>query len=150
MESCRRQLVNEAKGSNIRTTATFDDFKLHLEYRCPEGANTGVYLRGRYEIQIQVGPCRNPINCLGSIYGFLAPATVLEPKPDEWRTLDAELVGRTVTVMLDGKLLIDSQEIPGPTGGALDSHEALPGPLLLQGDHSRNEYRNITIRTAVR
>ena len=58
------------------------------------------------------------------------------------------LVGRRVTVVLNGKRIISEQEIPGPTGGALDSKEGAPGPIMLQGDHGPVEYRNLTITPA--
>jgi len=83
---------------------------------------------------------------MGSIYGFLAPAVELPKRPGEWETYDVTLVGRSVTVLRDGVLIIDHTEIPGITGGALDSHEGEPGPVYLQGDHSGGlKYRNITI-----
>src|SRR5213078_4142530 len=47
------ELVNEAAGANIGLTRKFDDFKLHIEYNCPDQGNSGVYLRGRYEIQVE-------------------------------------------------------------------------------------------------
>ena len=63
----------------------------------------------------------------------------------EWQTLDVELVGRRVTVVLNGTTIIDGQEIPGITGGALDSDEGEPGPIMLQGDHGPIEFRTLTI-----
>jgi hypothetical protein len=83
---------------------------------------------------------------MGSIYGFLAPSPALPPKPGQWESYDVTLVGRTVTVVRDGVTIIDSQEIPGITGGAIDSHENEPGPLYIQGDHTGGmKYRNISI-----
>ncbi|HPQ15681.1 MAG TPA: DUF1080 domain-containing protein [Bryobacteraceae bacterium] len=154
------ELVNEAKGPNIRTTRTFDDFKLHIEYFCPPGENSGIYLRGRYEVQVTAPPSerrtprpssrpaggyRNPYGTVGCIYGFLGPSTPPAFQPD-WQTFDITLVGRMVTVVFNGVTLIDNQEIPGITGGAIDSNEAEPGPIYLQGDHRGGiRYRNITI-----
>ena len=81
-----------------------------------------------------------------SIYGFLATAVELPRRPGQWESYDVTLVGRTVTVVRDGKTTIDHKEIPGITGGAIDSHEAEPGPLYIQGDHTGGmKYRNITI-----
>lgn len=144
------ELVNEGKGSNLKTTKKFDDFKLHLEFNCPQGENSGVYLRGRYEAQVSPGSragMSNPTLGIGGIYGFLAPAAELRStSPGEWQTYDITLVGRYVTVVLNGVTTIDNQEIPGITGGALDSNEGEPGPLYLQGDHHGGiRYRNITI-----
>jgi Domain of Unknown Function (DUF1080) len=142
------ELVNEAAGANIRTKRTFQDFKLHIEFNCPKDGNSGVYLRGRYEVQVEYEPDEknDKYHRLGSIYGFLAPSVELPKKPGEWETYDITLVGRKVTVVRDGTTTIDNQEIPGITGGALDSHEAQPGPLYIQGDHTGGmKYRNITI-----
>jgi hypothetical protein len=141
-------LVNETKGANLKTTRKFDDFKLHLEYNCPNGGNSGVYLRGRYEVQIEYEPLTQnpPERRMGSIYGFLTPAVDLPRTPGQWETYDITLVGRTVTVERDGKLTIDHREIPGITGGALDANEDEPGPIYLQGDHTGGlHFRNITI-----
>ena len=67
-------------------------------------------------------------------------------RPGQWETYDITLAGRNVTVVRDGITTIDNQEIPGITGGAIDSHEAESGPLLIQGDHTGGmKYRNIRI-----
>jgi hypothetical protein len=142
------ELVNESAGANIRTTRKFGDFKLHIEYNCPKDGNSGVYLRGRYEIQVEYGPpgTGDKYHGMGSIYGFLAPAADVVPQPGQWESYDVTFVGRTVTVIRDGVPVIRNQEIPGITGGALDSHEGEPGPLYIQGDHTGGmKYRNITI-----
>ncbi len=142
------ELQNQNAGANIRTVRTFDDFKLHIEYNCPPGGNSGVYLRGRYEVQVEYEPPskNDAFHSMGSIYGFIPPAAEVELRPGQWEGYDITLVGRYVTVSRDGVLIIDNAEIPGITGGALDSHEAEPGPLLLQGDHTGGlRYRNITI-----
>jgi len=142
------ELVNEAAGANIRTTRKFDDFKLHIEYNCPNLGNSGVYLRGRDEIQVEYEKpgTNDKFHGMGSIYGFIAPAVDLPPKPGQWESYDVTYVGRTVTVIRDGVKTIDNQEIPGITGGAIDSHEGEPGPLYIQGDHTGGmKYRNVTI-----
>jgi Domain of Unknown Function (DUF1080) len=142
------ELQNQSAGANLRTTRTFGDFKLHIEYNCPPGGNSGVYLRGRYEVQVEYEPPEknDQFHAMGSIYGFIAPAAEVSPRPGEWEGYDITLVGRTVTVVRDGVLIIDNAEIPGITGGALDSRESDPGPLYLQGDHTGGlRYRNITI-----
>jgi hypothetical protein len=142
------ELVNESAGANIRTERTFDDFKLHLEYNCPDKGNSGVYLRGRYEIQVEYEPggTEDKFHAMGSIYGFLAPMKDLPRKPGEWESFDVTLVGRRVTVVRNDVVTIENQEIPGITGGAIDSREGAPGPLLIQGDHTGGmKYRNIQI-----
>ena len=142
------ELQNQSAGANLRTVRTFGDFKLHIEYNCPPGGNSGVYLRGRYEVQVEYEPPEknDSLHAMGSIYGFIPPAAEVSPRPGQWEGYDITLVGRTVTVVRDGVLIIDNAQIPGITGGALDSHEADPGPIYLQGDHTGGlRYRNITI-----
>ncbi|HET7696039.1 MAG TPA: DUF1080 domain-containing protein [Vicinamibacterales bacterium] len=139
-------LRNRKSGGNLVTDATFDDFKLHAEFRYPAGGNSGIYLRGRYEVQIaDVAGAEPEIDSLGAIYGYLAPSVMAARKPGEWQSFDVTLIGRHVTVALNGTTIIADREIPGITGAALDSHEGKPGPLLLQGDHGPIEYRNLTL-----
>jgi hypothetical protein len=141
------ELVNESPGANIRTDRKFDDFKLHIEFNCPQKGNSGVYLRGRYEVQVEYEAAKEDnLHSMGSIYGFIGPSVEVTPKPGQWESYDITLVGRTVTVIRDGVKTIDAQQIPGITGGALDSHEGEPGPIYIQGDHTGGmKYRNITI-----
>ena len=145
-------LVSPGHGADLVSNRTFGDFKLHVEFNCAPGANSGVYLRGRYEVQVEDDPLPAPAEQrLGGIYGFLAPAKPADRRPGTWRSYDITLIGRRVTVVLDGVTLIDDQEIPGITGGALDSHEALAGPIYLQGSEpGRVHYRNIRVTPASR
>ena len=132
--------------ANIMTTETFQDFKLHIEVNCPEGGNSGIYLRGRYELQVGTEGGKLPSHEMGAIYSYFPPPEGAENGLGRWTTFDVTLVGRHVTVLRDGKMYHDNVEIPGPTGGALDSNEAEPGPFYLQGDHHGViAYRNITI-----
>jgi hypothetical protein len=132
--------------ANIMTTQKFQDFKLHIEVNCPEGGNSGIYLRGRYEVQVGTEGGKLPSHEMGAIYSHYPPPAGSELGLGKWTTFDITLVGRHVTVLRDGKVYHDNVEIPGPTGGALDSNEAEPGPFYLQGDHHGViEYRNITI-----
>jgi len=142
------ELVDGGPGANLRTTKKFEDFKLHIEYNCPDKGNSGVYLRGRYEVQVEYEPAdaNDKFHGMGSLYGFIAPSQELPKRPGEWESYDITLVGRHVTVVRDGVSTIDNQEIPGITGGAIDSKEGDPGPIYLQGDHTGNmRYRNIRI-----
>ena len=144
-------LKSPKSGANIRTVKTFDDFKLHIEFRYPKGSNSGVYLRGRYEIQIEDNKGMEPISLyLGGIYGFIDPWLNMAKEPGEWQSYDVELVGRMVTVKANGTTIIYKQEIPGVTGGALDSKEGEPGPLMMQGDHGPIEFRNIVLTPAIK
>ena len=141
-------LTSPASGVNLMTTEKFTDFKLHIEFKYPEDSNSGVYLRGRYEVQVEDSFGKAPSSIyLGGVYGFLTPNENAAKKAGEWQAYDITLVGRRVTVVANGKTIINNQIIPGITGGALDSQEAAPGPILLQGDHGQVEYRNITIAT---
>jgi hypothetical protein len=141
-------LINEAHGANLKTTRTFDDFKLHFEVNCPDDANSGFYLRGRYEVQLEYEPLAKnpPERRIGSIYGRIAPQGDLPRTPGQWESFDVTLVGRTVTVVHNGVTTIDRQEIEGITGGALDANEGSAGPFYIQGDHTGGlKFRNITV-----
>ncbi|MBN9383264.1 MAG: DUF1080 domain-containing protein [Chitinophagaceae bacterium] len=137
-------------GANLVTDGKFKDFKLHIEFRCPKGSNSGVYLRGRYEVQIEddEGDLHPTFDHLSGVYGFLSPSENASKGSGVWQAYDITLVGRMVTVVLNGRTVICNQEIPGITGGALDSREGEPGPIYLQGDHGPIEYRNIRITPA--
>jgi 3-keto-disaccharide hydrolase len=108
-----------------------------------------VYLRGRYEVQIEDDERHQTSNhTIGAIYGFLPPSEMASKTAGEWQSYDITLVGRMVTVVLNGKTVICDREIPGITGGALDSNEGEPGPLYMQGDHGAIDYRNIILTPA--
>lgn len=143
-------LVSPGHGPEIINDRKFEDFTLHLEFNCGPGANSGVYLRGRYELQIEDDSLQQPpSHHTGGIYGFIAPSPEQPRKPGTWQSLDVTLVGRRVTVVQNGHLIIDQQEIPGITGGALDSHEESPGAIYLQGsEDGQVAFRNILISPA--
>jgi hypothetical protein len=142
-------LKSPRPGSNIKTDKTFNDFKLHIEFRYPKESNSGVYLRGRYEVQVEDSKGMEATNIhLGGLYGFIDPLEMVAKDAGEWQSFDITLVGRIVTVVANGKTIIRDQIIPGITGGALDSREAEPGPIMMQGDHGLIEYRNIVITPA--
>jgi hypothetical protein len=132
--------------ANLKTTDKFQDFKLHIEVNCPPHGNSGIYLRGRYEIQVGTEGGSRPTHEMGAVYSHYPPPEGAELGLGKWTAFDITLVGRRVTVLRDGKMYHDNVEIPGPTGGALDSNEAEPGPFFLQGDHHGViRYRNITV-----
>jgi hypothetical protein len=136
-------------GANIETTQTFKDFKLHIEFRYPKESNSGVYLRGRHEVQIQDDYGLLPMDDrFSGVYGFISPSRIAAKAAGQWQSYDITLIGRMVTVVANGQRVICDQEIPGITGGAIDSNEGAPGPLLLQGDHGPIEFRNIIITPA--
>jgi hypothetical protein len=135
-------------GANLISDKKFTDFKLHIEFRYQKGSNSGVYLRGRYETQIidtKTGDPEPINNQFSAIYGFLPPNKMMAKDAGQWQTYDITLVGRLVTLTANGTMVICKQEIPGLTGGAIDSKEGEPGPILIQGDHGPIDYRNIVI-----
>ena len=139
-------LANTGKGTDLATDDVFQDFKLHTEFKYPRGSNSGVYLRGRYEVQVQDDFGKEPskIN-IGGVYGFLAPTKNAAKKANEWQSFDITLLGRRITIELNGETIIENQEIPGITGGALNSREGEAGPILLQGDHGPVYFRNLVL-----
>jgi len=143
-------LISPGRGAELISDRKFQDFKLHVEFNCARGANSGVYLRGRYEVQIEDDPVpEGPSMRTGGVYGFLVPSPEQPRRPGEWQSYDITLIGRVVTIAQNGHTIIDKKEIPGITGGALDSHEALPGPIYLQGSEAGHvRFRNITITPA--
>jgi hypothetical protein len=136
---------------NLRTDREFEDFNLTLETRTQEGSNSGIYLRGIYEIQVAetYGKPVDPHN-MGALYSRITPLVAAEKPVGEWQTFDITLVDRHVTVILNGKKIIDNQPILGVTGGAMTSDEMKPGPLMLQGDHTTIDYRNIVLKPVIK
>jgi hypothetical protein len=142
-------LRNTASGANLVSTDAFTDFRLTLELRYPETGNSGIYLRGRHEVQVDdSGESEPTAHTIGAIYGFLTPSLAPGTRAGEWVTYEITLIGRHVTVVVNGKTLISDQEIPGITGGALDSTEGEPGPIMIQGDHTAVDFRNIVLTPA--
>jgi hypothetical protein len=83
---------------------------------------------------------------MGGVYSRITPTQSAEKPAGEWQTMDITLLDRHVTVILNGKKIVDNQPLLGCTGGALWSDEFRPGPLYLQGDHTGVKYRNLTLR----
>jgi 3-keto-disaccharide hydrolase len=137
--------------ANLRTEREFEDFNLKLEFRVPENGNSGVYLRGIYEVQVanSYGRKNDPHNC-GALYSRILPSENVSKPPGEWQTFDITLVDRHLTVIHNGKKIIDNQPVLGCTGGALWSDEFRPGPIYLQGDHTSVDYRNMVLRPVVK
>ena len=140
-------MENTPHGTDIITEQKFTDFILHIEFKMVEKSNSGVYLRGRYEVQIEDNFGMEPeSHRIGGIYGFISPRSNPSKKAGEWQSFDITLIGRKVRVDLNDKPIMGIIEIPGITGGALDSNEGEPGPIMLQGDHEKIYYRNIVIK----
>ncbi|MCB0853864.1 MAG: DUF1080 domain-containing protein [Bacteroidetes bacterium] len=132
---------------NLRTDEEFEDFNLTLEVNVPEGNNSGVYLRGMYEIQVfdSYGKELDSHN-MGAVYSRIKPIVAAEKPGGSWQTLDITLCQRHITVILNGKTIIDNQPVYGPTGGAIIADVFKPGPIYLQGDHGNVSYRNIVLK----
>ncbi len=138
------------EGTGLISDGTFMNFKLHLEFKYPKGSNSGIYLRGRHEVQIQDDFGKEPFSRnISGVYGFIDPSENAARKAGEWQSMDITLLGRFVTVVLNDTTVIDNQEIPGITGGALDSNEGEPGPIFIQGDHGPISFRNIILTPAL-
>ena len=141
-------LTNPKAGANLISEEKFTDFKASIEFRYPEGSNSGIYLRGRYEVQIADNYGLPPMDIyFGGVYGFLEPNENAARKAGEWQRYEITLIGRRVTIVANGKTIIQDQTIPGITGGALDSDEAAPGPFMIQGDHGPVEFRRFEVST---
>jgi hypothetical protein len=142
-------LVNAQAGSDLVHKHAYSDIRLIAEYKYPAGSNSGIYLRGRYEFQIVDDFGKEPSwGSSGAIYGFLVPSANAINAAGEWNRVEIEIVGRWVTVDLNGMRIIDRREIPGITGGALDSNEGKPGTLFIQGDHGPVTFRRLDLSEA--
>ena len=132
---------------NLRTDREFEDFNLNVEVRIEKGQNSGVYLRGIYEVQVEDSYGKAPdSHHMGAIYSRIKPTVAAEKPPGEWQTMDITFVDRHVTVVLNGKQIIDNQPVMGCTGGALWSDVSRPGPIYFQGDHTGVTYRSVVLK----
>ena len=139
-------MTNEAGANNLVSRQSFDDFKIQAEYKLEPQSNSGIYLRGRYELQVLDDHGEEPESHghMG-IYSRVAPAANVSRPAGEWQTMEATLVGNRVTVVLNGETVHDNVRLDGITGGALDSDEGAPGPIMIQGDHGKVWFRDVTV-----
>lgn len=139
-------------GVDLLTTREFQDFEIYYEYCIPEGSNSGLYLRGRYEIQIWDDHGKVPRDAEvakrfnGALYGVAAPSAHVSKPPNQWQSVFARIVGNRVTIALNGTTTVDSVEVRQPTGGHYDDRVGTPGPIMIQGDHGRISLRNLHVR----
>ncbi|MGC9329330.1 MAG: 3-keto-disaccharide hydrolase [Candidatus Hinthialibacter sp.] len=131
---------------NLQTEREFEDFNLKVEVMVPPGGNSGIYLRGIYEVQVAdtFGRPLDPHN-MGAVYSRISPRVNAEKPANEWQTVDITLCDRHVTVILNGVVIIDNEPLMGCTGGAMWSDEFRPGPIYLQGDHTGVSYRSVVL-----
>ncbi len=136
---------------NLRTEKVFEDFNLKLEVNVPEGSNSGIYLRGMYEIQV-LDSYKKELDShnMGAVYSRIKPVVNAEKPGGTWQTFDITLCDRHITVILNGIKIIDNQPVYGPTGGAIISDVNAPGPIYLQGDHGTVQYRNIVLTPIIK
>jgi len=145
-------LVNDVPkgkhGRNIYTEKTFKDFKLHIEFRVPKGGNSGVYLRGRKEIQVHDshGIAKPGSGNCGGIYSKSAPSANPCKPAGEWNVFDVTIEGHAITVFFNGVKVQDKVVVEGHTGGSMGGELGTAGPIMLQGDHSAVDYRNMWIK----
>ena len=136
---------------NLRTTAEFEDFNIKLQVNVPAGSNSGIYLRGIYEVQVADTYGRDlDSHNMGAVYSRITPTIAAEKPAGEWQDLDITLCDRHITVILNGKTIIDNQPVAGVTGGAMQPCPFKAGPIYLQGDHGKVMYRNIELRPIVK
>ena len=137
--------------ANLRTESEFEDFWLHIEFLVEAQRNSGVYLRGMYEAQVVDRDSRmQGLQGVGAIFSRIAPSINAGRAGGEWQTYDLTLVDRHVTVVLNGVKVIDNQPVIGPTGGAIHTDPAAPGPIYLQGDHTAVKFKNIYLAPVVK
>lgn len=139
-------MTNEARANNLISRHRFEDFRIRCEYRIEEKSNSGIFLRGRYELQI-VDDFGQPPGSQGhmALYSRLTPSINASLPAGQWQVMEATFVGNRLTVDLNGKRIIDNAIVEGITGGALDSNEGAPGPIMIQGDHGRVAFRRIVV-----
>lgn len=139
-------LANSIGATSLVSEKKFWNFSVDAEFRIGPRGNSGVGLRGRYEVQIADDVDRPPtVRTSGALLGRIAPTTNAARPAGEWQTVAVRLVGRQVTVVLNGIRVIDKQSIDGPTAIALDANESDPGPILLQGDRGAVEFRKVVV-----
>jgi hypothetical protein len=144
-------LQNQPPANNLVSKEKFSDFKLEAEYKLSPKSNAGLYLRGRYEMQV-FDDAGQPTALTGhmAIYGRKAPDTNASLAPGEWQRTEIVLVGNRVTVTLNGTRIHDNAVIEGITGGALDNDELMPGPIMIQGDHTLAQFRKVVVTPIVK
>ena len=139
-------MTNAPPANNLVSKQKFQDFTIHAEYKVAEHSNSGIYVRGRYELQVLDDYGKDPdVHSHMAVYAWHAPLVNASRPVGEWQAMDATIVGNKVTVVLNGKKVQDNATLEAVTGGALDANELEPGPIMIQGDHDKITYRKVTI-----
>lgn len=151
-------LVNTERGTDFISDESFGSCQVWVEFMVPQGSNSGVYLQGRYEVQIAdthghdlgMGSC-------GAVYSKAVPSEDAAKPAGEWQTFhitfqsaqlnaDGEVTRQArITVVHNGVTVVDDVEINSPTGGQIDNDHGKPGPIMIQGDHGPIQYRRIAV-----
>ncbi len=141
---------NAPPTTDLISEQKFWNFKLHTDFRIVEHSNSGIGLRGRYEIQI-LEDYGKPPNTHGAaaLYSRIAPSVNASKPAGEWQSYDIRLVGRQLTVVHNGTKVLDKVEVEGLTAIANNSDEAQPGPFIIQGDHSYVEIKSFVVTPLV-
>lgn len=139
-------MTNQPKANNLVSRHRFQDFKIRCEYKVEDKSNSGIYLRGRYELQV-LGDYGKPPESHGhmALYSRVAPSVNASLPPGQWQVMEAIIVGNRLSVTLNGKKIHDNIVIEGITGGALDAREDQPGPIMIQGDHEKVWFRRVVV-----
>lgn len=144
-------MTNEAKANNLVSRHRFENFKIRCEYKLEEKSNSGIYLRGRYELQVLDDAGKEPdIHSHLALYSRVKPLLNASLPAGSWQVMEATIVGNRLTVSLNGRKMHDNVVIEGITGGALDSNEGEPGPIMLQGDHGRVWFRKVVVTPIIK
>ena len=138
--------------ANLKTKrADFFDFRFDYDVKVTEECNSGVYLRGIYELQV-MNTYGKPVDCHNhtAYYGRVKPAVAAERPAGEWQHVTAYVVNGHLDVTLNGRKIYDMIPLEGVTGGAITPDETVKGPIYLQGDHyGRVEYRKMVLTPVV-
>ena len=115
----------------------------------PRDSNSGIYLRGRYEIQVldSLGKTYSYPAENGAIYNQKSPDVEASKPAGEWQTVDVTLKGMNITVFLNGVKIHDNvTDRRADRWAKLGDDNPSAGPLMLQGDHGPVQFRNIRIQ----
>jgi Domain of Unknown Function (DUF1080)/PA14 domain len=162
-------LNDEKKKDHLITIMEHGDIELELEVMLPKGSNSGIYLQGRYEVQLlDSWGVKNPsFSDIGGIYrnwekeqskSYMGKAPLSNPAkaPGLWQKMKISFRAprfdasgnkiknaQFVFVSINGVKIHDHVEVPLPTGGPIENNEKAIGPLMIQGDHGPVAFRNI-------
>lgn len=138
--------VKPAPGSHLRSKQKFQDYKIRAEYKLDNGAHSGIYWRGRYEMQV-LGDAGKPPDKFShmAVYGWIAPLVNASIPDNEWNTMEGTIVANKISVMLNGKKVHDNSVLEAMTTNVVDTNELEPGPIQLVGNDGKIWYRRLTV-----